>query len=178
MPTTCKRCGATFEARRSTARFCSANCRVSFNREALRQEVRRVDGDRCCFAPIEPSEPNDNFEEVNLHEDLGPCGGKLLVLRKAKMLVCRRHKGVLGERAFASKYDSETYRAIRHRQGLEKIGNFYFARRVKGFMKGYRNPDKLGPKSTWENKLGASGLPREVRDLDDARAYWDGGESF
>ena len=38
----CEQCGNVFEAKRSTARFCSAKCRVAFNRAAKKHIVKIV----------------------------------------------------------------------------------------------------------------------------------------
>ena len=38
----CEHCGKSFEAKRSTARFCGAKCRVAFNRAAKKQVVKKI----------------------------------------------------------------------------------------------------------------------------------------
>lgn len=158
----CANCGAGFEARRSTARFCSDGCRVRSKRKRLREEVIARQGGRCVFA-IPDDEPDDHVDEdlepVEFEsEDLGECHGALVVVKVYRdgrrtsnncEAVCTRHKGMLGEERFKSKFEPELYREIREKQGREKAGNAHFRNNVGGFMKGYRRPEKLGAKSSW-----------------------------
>lgn len=52
----CESCGRVFEARRSTARFCSVNCRVRANRAASSHPIAPV---------MEPAQiPKSNFDDV------------------------------------------------------------------------------------------------------------------
>lgn len=136
MPVTCKHCGAAFEARRSTARFCSTLCRVRANRVAIRREVLRRQNGRCAYAPL-LRERDDDLEDIDL-DDLGepdgPCEGALVILAR-RVAVCHRHKGQLGERGFASKFEPERYHAIRRQQGRECRGNSLFHARVAAFVR-------------------------------------------
>jgi predicted nucleic acid-binding Zn ribbon protein len=38
----CEQCGESFEAKRSTARFCQTKCRVAFNRAAKKIVVKKI----------------------------------------------------------------------------------------------------------------------------------------
>ena len=170
---TCLQCSTEFTARRSTARFCKAKCRVKFNREKHRKAAFEQSAGSCIAAPVVASDDAETgFEVVDLGApDYGPCEGHLLLCGE-RALVCRRHKGVLGEEKFKSKFDREHYEAIRQQQGREHAGNQHFKTNVGGFMRGYRRPEKLGAKSSWR------GPYRKPQTLEDMRGAWDGGDSF
>lgn len=134
----CPQCSSEFEPCRSTARFCSAKCRVYFSRAERRKTVLEEGGGQCAFAPDDCYEPGPDLELVDLGvPDFGYCQGTLLVL-KGGVIACRRHKGKLGEERFKARFEFGLYHAIRRQQGAEVNGNAHFRSNVRGFMRGYR----------------------------------------
>jgi len=83
----CEQCGNEFEAQRSTARFCSAKCRVAYNRDSgpktpCEQAGEQV-GKTPCFSilnpdielktqvDVTPNEPNVTILDINFMAGLG-----------------------------------------------------------------------------------------------------------